>query len=579
MEFFDFETTSRGGVLHPFCITYTDNNKIFYKKIPNQCKYQACHILLNNFKHNYIYFAHNLIFDFFLIFSVLLEENIKYNWVFIDYNLYEVRIHHFNKIITLRCSYKLLPFALNSFFPIFSKHQKMYFPYEILEHKGFECLYCNNFDKISKKYNDSTIEEYIKYYSINDVFILRETVLSFFKNLKKTKIPFNKKSLTCSSISFLFYQKKWNKIFFGLDIKLKKILYEAYHGGRCEVYGNPRPNEKILHFDFKGMYQSCMLEPLPYDNFTYQQNNLDINIPGFYYVSVEYYNDLPILPIKTDKLYFKEGKIRGWFWFEELLLLFENSIIKSFKILKGLVALQYDVILKEFIETIEKLKNQNEVTYQIGKLLINSFYGRLAFKDQIEIMKVVKNNASYKDYAKIGDYFLIKERRTNKVKANIAMAAAISAKARIKLYKGQQEVLRNQGRLLYSDTDSIFAAFNKEHKPENKLLGNLVCFDTNKTDTVIKDAVFIAPKSYAILYPNNKETIKIKGINTNIISFSQIKEAFFKNQEYIDVDSQNISKNKFELILNQNVKRIQLQDYNKRIWIDDKFNTKPFIIF
>jgi hypothetical protein len=58
----------------------------------------------------------------------------------------------------------------------------------------------------------------------------------------------------------------------------------------------------------------------------------------------------------------------------------------------------------------------------------------------------------------IRKFFLLKKK---KFKKNVSIAAAITSKARIKLYKAQQSVLVNKGRLLYSDTDSIFAAYSK----------------------------------------------------------------------------------------------------------------------
>jgi hypothetical protein len=46
-----------------------------------------------------------------------------------------------------------------------------------------------------------------------------------------------------------------------------------------------------------------------------------------------------------------------------------------------------------------------------------------------------------------------------KTKSNVGIASAITSKARIKLYNAQKSVINNRGRLLYSDTDSIFASF------------------------------------------------------------------------------------------------------------------------
>jgi hypothetical protein len=45
---------------------------------------------------------------------------------------------------------------------------------------------------------------------------------------------------------------------------------------------------------------------------------------------------------------------------------------------------------------------------------------------------------------------------------NIAVASSISSKARVKLYRAFDEVLKNKGKLLYCDTDSVFAEFEND---------------------------------------------------------------------------------------------------------------------
>lgn len=59
------------------------------------------------------------------------------------------------------------------------------------------------------------------------------------------------------------------------------------------------------------MYQQCMEEALPSGDFDFIDVNCDINIPGFYYILLDYENYLPILPTKSEKLYFKQGKVSG----------------------------------------------------------------------------------------------------------------------------------------------------------------------------------------------------------------------------------------------------------------------------
>lgn len=535
---------------------------------------KACFFILNNFKNNTYYFAHNLLFDFLLIFEIILLYNIKYSWIFINYNLYEVKIFYNNKVIYLRCSYKLIPFPLNQFYPTFSNLKKLYFPYEILANWNPE-LNSNFFPLIESKYKNISIKDYMKFYVINDIQILNEGLLNFFKNLKSLNIPFSKKNLSCSSISFNFYIKNFNKINFNLNQNIKNILNQAYFGGKCEVYGNSKFSEKILHFDFSGMYFHCMQDELPYDNFYLKENNLNLNEPGFYYINIEYYNKFPILPLKTDKLYFKEGFISGWYWYEEINLLIKTSKVIKLEILYGLISTKNDKILIDFLQVLNQIKDDNTIKKKIGKLMINSFYGRLALSDEMFNIQLVKDLNFHKSYGELNKLYIIKQKIIKKTKSNIALAAVIAAKARIKLYEAQLEVLNNGGRLLYSDTDSIFASFKKENPIENKLLNKHVFFDTNKKDTCIQDAIFISSKTYALKFYDNTELIKIKGINIKDIKFDDLKYKFLNNEPHINLINNQFTKKNLSLEHFLISKTINLQNYNKRIWINNKLDTIP----
>jgi DNA polymerase type B, organellar and viral len=533
-------------------------------------------IILNNFKHNTFYYAHNLLFDFLLIIKILNKYKIKFSWIFIEYNLYEVKIFFKNKIIYLRCSYKLIPFPLKEFYPSFSSLKKLYFPYEILKNWEPHTL-CINFPHIEQVYHNISIKDYLKIYNINDAKILNEGLQNFLKTLNFLKIPFKKNNLSCSSISFNFYLDGWDKINLNLPKIHKNIINQAYFGGKCEVYGNPKIGEKILHFDFSGMYYNCMREVLPYGDFIFKDKNLNINEPGFYYIEIEYYNNYPILPQKEDKLYFREGRLHGWFWYEEILLTIEFSKIINIKIIYGLISLKNDKILLDFLEVLNKFKDENSIKKQIGKLLINSFYGRLALSGDFNLIELVEDIKNNKSYGVLDNFYIIKKKINKKTKSNIAMAAAIAAKGRIKLYKAQMEVLRHGGRLLYSDTDSIFAAFDKNNIIEDKLLDRYVIFDTSKKDTEILDAVFISSKSYALILKDLTEIVKIKGINTLDIPFYEIKNKFFNNDNFLKINNNQFSKKNFSLENMIISKEINLQNYDKRLWLSNKFDTKPKI--
>ena len=355
----------------------------------------------------------------------------------------------------------------------------------------------------------------------------------------------------------------------------KSLIRNAYYGGRCEILGNPREGEKIFHFDFPGMYQNCMLQKLPYGEFTLEEcPDNKIKNPGFYYIIIEFENLVPVLPTKGEKLYFRTGRISGWYWHEEIELAIAASKVSYLKIVCGLVTSDYDYVLKDFILNLNKIRELGGIKKDIGKLLINSFYGRMGIGDEVDLIELKKKITDDKIYGMIDDNFITKRKISKTAKANVAIAASITAKARIRLYKALLAVQESGGRVLYCDTDSIVAAFKEGAVVENKYIGE-VFFDTGKPDTVIKDAVFISPKTYGLLMPDGREIIKIKGINLVDISFYELKRVFYSNTEFMSFNSCSFFKKNLSISISSHPIEINLQSYTKRKWSFDKKETTP----
>jgi len=138
----------------------------------------------------------------------------------------------------------------------------------------------------------------------------------------------------------------------------------------------------------------------------------------------------------------------------------------------------YDFIFDDFIEYFDKIRNKGNDYKTFAKLMVNSLYGRLGMQEINTHSFFIKKeeidwyNKKYKvlDYIEVNNFILLKveidqqfkkENNIKKTKNNINIASAITSKARIKLYKAQQNVIINNGRVLYSDTDSIFAAYKE----------------------------------------------------------------------------------------------------------------------
>jgi hypothetical protein len=163
-----------------------------------------------------------------------------------------------------------------------------------------------------------------------------------------------------------------------------------------------------------------------------------------------------------------------------------------------------------------------------------------------------------------------KEKKNEDLNSSVLLAAQITAKARIKLYNGFESVIKNNGRILYCDTDSIFSAFRKNM--DNQKLDEIF-FDVKKKETKIKKAVFALPKAYSLVLENKEEITKIKGFNNINISFSDFKKMFESNNKK-KILIKTLEKSNF-IITPKNIEKvIYLGEYDKRIFSENFTNTK-----
>jgi len=187
---------------------------------------------------------------------------------------------------------------------------------------------------------------------------------------------------------------------------------------------------------------------------------------------------------ENGKLLFANGKNKiGTYWFEEIQL-FVNNGGKIIKSLNSIVYEKYEPVFNEFIDFFTKIKENGSYYKLFGKLMINSLYGSMALNTEKEIMYITfsetefynileKMNISYFYKVNLSYIIIIKHdykskkyfnyKNTEYSDRNVSYSSAISAKARIKLYNAFLNVYKDGGRLLYCDTDSIFAAYPKEN--------------------------------------------------------------------------------------------------------------------
>jgi len=460
--------------------------------------------------------------------------------------------------------------------------EKGIFPYKVLNTELKEIMRINN-----SMFN--TEEEYVKFiltygenvniftileqYCKNDALITKKSIIKFWQIIEENGLTNNNKILTAAKLSVENYFK-YNKIVKKkINIQFDRTLRAGYYGGRTEVFGNLYEDEIALHFDWSGMYAQCMKEKI-LGGEVYKSNIVNnFYSPGFYWIKFRQELEYPVLPIKKNKLLFANGEFEGWYWFEEIILA-KSLGVEILNVDKVIGAQYYDNFLSDFIDINNKIREKGGLYKQIGKNNNNAFYGRLGMdpeRMEEELSDEIINNDKYIKYEYVNGIYInysIKEKSIS----NLTVSASITAKARIRLYKGMLEVNKSGGRLLYTDTDSIIAAYKKNTYTESldKSFGE-VFFDSKKEDTIITDAVFAMPKTYALKYLNNKEIVKIKGFNVTP-SFKEFKENFYLKKDIITINNE-WSKKDFVITQIKKEKKTNLFSLDKRIWSADLKNT------
>ncbi len=576
----DIETYNNNGKFIPYCICLI----LKEKKISiygNDVVKQLIN-LFEKYKINDTIYAHNLTFDGSIIIENI-QENIKINGILFRSNIYELKIESPKFRVILKCSYKMFPMSLNKIGNLLKiKTNKMEFPHDFANEKNLYYIGDHPKNKNIKNWN---FKENAINYCFNDCLITKKMVEEVVSSMDKNEKETFEKSRSVSSLSLNIYKDKFN--IFELETKLSsnndRILREGFYGGRCEVFGNKYPEEKVFHFDFSGMYAEVMKEDFYFNNASITKAN-NIENGGFYKVDVLSKGmNIPVLPFrerKDNKLIFPNGRWTGTYWFEELKL-FQEEGGEILKIHYKINLEKKEKLFKNFVENYKKLRKNSELDNIFWKLFINSIYGRLGMDQSNERTEIIHNDEEYLKIRKTKE--ILKESIINKIRiitfeneeknkevdSNVSIAAQITSKARIKLYKGFKDVIKNNGRILYTDTDSIFAGFKENVL--NQQHGE-VFWDGNKDDTVIKNAIFALPKGYAVITENNKETIKIKGFKRNSISFEEFEETF-NNDNELTLKEINFKKSNFTLKFEEIEKKIQLNSYDKRIFTDNKKKT------
>lgn len=550
----DIECANIKGNLVPYAAGFYDGVDFTYE-YGDRCINRLQSKLLIRRYNKHIVYIHNINFDFIYLIKDLCNEGYSINITpTAGPNILKATISYFTDNIrdTLRKtvsrlsfydSYRLLPYSLSNQCKTFETPTvKGKFPFNFMD-SWDKITYIGPaphpdyyIDGLPSDYNPNILweakKETLKY--LKDDCISLHQVLTTLSS--KVTHDYGVKLSNCPSIAsqaFSIYRTKFlgnNNIPF-IKGSLAQFIRKAYYGGEANVY-SPR-GENLYSYDINSQYPYCMKKDMPL-TFThvntepiYHYGEIDIdNFFGFIKVKVKSPKDMhiPFLCVhRDDRLIFPLGEWEAVYFSEELKfaknLGYTFTTIEGYEFFKGTPFNDY---VDHFYET--KSKSLDPIDKAIAKLMLNSLYGRMGMNEktseakffsidqQVNYISLDKGNSNIEFLASINeDLDLYTINRDDKDSAtetfrksfsNVAIAAAITAYARMEMYK-YKTIPGNE--CFYSDTDSVFLQHPLDPKYVNKEIGKM------KLEYIAKEAIFISPKSYYIEKDDGTTLSKFKG--------------------------------------------------------------------
>ena len=299
------------------------------------------------------------------------------------------------------------------------------------------------------------------------------------------------------------------------DIKIKQFIFDAYYGGRTEVYKRGKYNN-VYYYDINSLYPSVMRNKYPVPNsvrkISIPRHDYILQYEGVSNVLIESPGlHKPFLPIRDKKLIFPNGIFKGTYNHNEL----RKALELGYKIHKINTQIIYSLTFhpfKRFVEHFYKLRQHQKTTQNplevSTKLILNSLYGKFGQKRVTKTEIFDTKGMGYDEVKKrlTDDYIMNgtkimqnKEEEYDGVNCFPIFASYTSSYARILMYD-----YLNNDKVIYTDTDSIFTTDDIIH-PSSEI-------GMMKLEGVLQSAEFYRPKLYEV-FEDNEYHPKVKGLS------------------------------------------------------------------
>lgn len=455
-------------------------------------------------------------------------------------------------------------------------------------------------------FNDISLFDSPRVWGLFKKYALQDAVALYEALFLAQDLYFNKFGVDIESIYStatlalkIFRTKFLDEDIYILPQHIDLFIRQGYYGGGTDVY--KAWGLAVHYYDVNSLYPNAMLNPMPHDLVKpYLLNLTNRTLDSFFgFAEVEVLCPIdmerPVLPYHLNgKTVYPVGNWTGVYFSEEL-----KAVVKlgyQIKLLRGYEFTKIDLFSK-YVNTFYEIKRTSTGSEKaIAKLLLNNLYGYFGRKQINIITQNVKNDnlkptlltrvvkaiiSINKDYSTVLSYSNINYKILSKlnnelnsnienfhspIKSNVAIAAAVTAYARIQMipYKLDPNTL-------YTDTDSIFTL----EPIDPALIGDgLGQMKDEMKGIIIKEAVFVGPKKYGYWYideaGNKVEKSVFAGVPRDSLSINEIKDIFMGETITKEVDNRFFKSFSNLSITIKNTK-ITIQNTNEKELINNNY--------
>lgn len=495
--------------------------------------------------HNCVIFTHNLgSFDGYFIFKGLLElpkvDLNKVNSIIDDLHKFVgIDIVWKNTKLIFKDSFRIFPISLQELCKTFEVEGKL-------------SSYNPDFNKISLFKDADLLEQFIEYSKHDSICLLKALTKAQDIYIDEHQVDLTTIWSTSTLSLKIFRLKFLAENIPTLTKKMDALIRLAYIGGSTDYYY--KYGENLKHYDVNSLYPKAMCNPMPMEFLGESLGNevkLE-NLFGFAEAKITAPDNLeiPLLPFKIfNETLHPLGNWIGVYFSEELKTMakfgYKIELIKVYKYTKA-------NIFTNYIEHFYKIKKftvgplrfiaKNHLNQLYGyfgrrltlietknvynKDLIN-YYGSNTIFSQIRINNEISTILMSSNL----DYNIINEIKNETkldlltnfkvIKSNVAIAAAVTAYARIEMAELKMLLLKLGVKIFYTDTDPLFV----DKELPDYLIGNdLGQLKDELKGGSIKKAYFLGIKKYGYIDSKDITHSVFSGVTRNSLTWQEITQ-------------------------------------------------------